>query len=88
MGRSRAGDADRAADGRVAELEAANADLSARLIWRNSGNLFVVLLTSASVGLIPWIVLLAITLPHRYVAAHLDGDLGRLRHRSPRAALP
>jgi len=31
---------------------------------------FVVLLTGASVGLIPWIVLLAITLPHRYVAGH------------------
>jgi hypothetical protein len=31
---------------------------------------FVVLLTGASVGLIPWIVLLAITLPHRYVADH------------------
>jgi hypothetical protein len=29
-----------------------------------------VLLTGASVGLIPWIVLLAITLPHRYVASH------------------
>jgi hypothetical protein len=31
---------------------------------------FVVLLTGASVGLIPWIVLLAITLPHRYIAGH------------------
>jgi hypothetical protein len=31
---------------------------------------FVVLLTGASVGLIPWIVLLALTLPHRYVAGH------------------
>jgi hypothetical protein len=31
---------------------------------------FVMLLTGASVGLIPWIVLLAITLPHRYVAGH------------------
>jgi hypothetical protein len=31
---------------------------------------FVVLLTGASVGLIPWIALLAVTLPHRYVAAH------------------
>jgi hypothetical protein len=30
----------------------------------------VVLLTGASAGLIPWIVLLAITLPHRYVAGH------------------
>jgi hypothetical protein len=29
-----------------------------------------VLLTGASAGLIPWIVLLAITLPHRYVAGH------------------
>jgi hypothetical protein len=31
---------------------------------------FVVLLTAASAGLIPWIVVLAITLPHRYVAGH------------------
>jgi hypothetical protein len=31
---------------------------------------FVVLLTGASVGLIPWIVLLALTLPRRYVAGH------------------
>ena len=30
---------------------------------------FAVLLAGASAGLIPWIVLLAITLPHRYVAA-------------------
>ena len=30
----------------------------------------MVLLTCASVGLIPWIVLLAITLPPRYVAGH------------------
>jgi hypothetical protein len=31
---------------------------------------FVVLLTVASVVLVPWIVLLALTLPHRYVAGH------------------
>jgi hypothetical protein len=31
---------------------------------------FVLLLTGSSVGLIPWIVLLAITLPPRYVAGH------------------
>src|SRR5260370_28861975 len=31
---------------------------------------FVVLLTGASAGLVPWIVLLAFTLPHRYVASH------------------
>jgi hypothetical protein len=35
----------------------------------------VVLLAGASAGLIPWIVLLAITLPHRYVAGHWTGDL-------------
>jgi hypothetical protein len=31
---------------------------------------FVLLLAGASVGLVPWIVLLALTLPHRYVAGH------------------
>jgi hypothetical protein len=31
---------------------------------------FVVLLAGASACLIPWIVLLALTLPHRYVAGH------------------
>lgn len=31
---------------------------------------FVVLLTGASAGLVPWIVVLAFTLPHRYVASH------------------
>jgi hypothetical protein len=31
---------------------------------------FVILLTGASIGLIPWIVLLALKLPHRYVAGH------------------
>lgn len=31
---------------------------------------FVFLMTIASVGLVPWIVLLALTLPHRYVAGH------------------
>ena len=31
---------------------------------------FVVLLTGASVGLVPWIVLLALKLPHRYLAGH------------------
>lgn len=31
---------------------------------------FVLLLTVASVGLVPWIALLALTLPHRYVAHH------------------
>jgi hypothetical protein len=30
----------------------------------------VALLTDASAGLIPWIVLLAVTLPHRYLAGH------------------
>jgi hypothetical protein len=31
---------------------------------------FVVLLTGASVGLMPWIVLMALRLPHSYVAGH------------------
>jgi hypothetical protein len=31
---------------------------------------FVVLLTVASVGLVPWLIVLAFTLPHRYVASH------------------
>jgi hypothetical protein len=31
---------------------------------------FVILLAGASVGLIPWIVVLALTLPHRYIAGH------------------
>lgn len=31
---------------------------------------FVLVLTVASVGLVPWIALLALTLPHRYVAHH------------------
>ena len=31
---------------------------------------FVIVLTVASVGLVPWIVLLALTLPHRYLAGH------------------
>ncbi|MGH8891296.1 MAG: hypothetical protein ACRDV3_16235 [Acidothermaceae bacterium] len=31
---------------------------------------FATLMTLASVGLIPWIVVLALTLPHRYVAGH------------------
>jgi hypothetical protein len=31
---------------------------------------FVIVLTAASVGLIPWVVLLAITLPHHYLAGH------------------
>jgi hypothetical protein len=31
---------------------------------------FVLLLAGASVGLVPWIVLLALTLPRRYVAGH------------------
>ena len=31
---------------------------------------FVVLLTVASAGLVPWIVLLAFTLPHHYLAGH------------------
>jgi hypothetical protein len=31
---------------------------------------FVVILTAASAGLIPWIVVLALTLPHRYLAGH------------------
>lgn len=31
---------------------------------------FVVLLTVASAGLVPWIIFLAFTLPHRYVASH------------------
>ena len=31
---------------------------------------FVILLTVASAGLVPWIVLLGLTLPHRYLAGH------------------
>jgi hypothetical protein len=31
---------------------------------------FVILLTITSAALVPWIVLLALTLPHRYVAGH------------------
>ncbi len=32
--------------------------------------LFVIILMCASVGLIPWIVILALTLPHHYLAGH------------------
>jgi hypothetical protein len=59
---------DRAALGRsLAAIEGELPSLSAGDERRRR---FVVLLTGASVGLIPWIVLLALTLPHRYIAGH------------------
>lgn len=51
-------------------LAALNDELPALNAGDERRRRLVVLLTGASVGLIPWIVLLAITLPHRYVAGH------------------
>jgi hypothetical protein len=51
-------------------LAALNDELPALTAGDERRRRFVVLLTGASAGLIPWIVLLAITLPHRYVAGH------------------
>jgi hypothetical protein len=57
-----------------ASLSRSLAALDAELPSLTAGNerrkRLVVVLTSASAGLIPWIVLLARTLPHRYLAGH------------------
>jgi len=59
---------DRAALGR--SLAAIDGELPSLSAGDERRRRFVVLLTGASVGLIPWIVLLALTLPHRYIAGH------------------
>ena len=52
------------------QLAALSGQLSALSAGDERRRRLAVLLTGASAGLIPWIVLLAITLPHRYVAGH------------------
>lgn len=59
---------DRAALSR--RLAALSAELPSLRAGDQRRKRLIVLLTGASVGLIPWIVLLAVTLPHRYVAGH------------------
>jgi hypothetical protein len=51
-------------------LAALDADLPSLSASDQRRRRLVVLLTGASVGLIPWIVLLGIQLPHRYMAGH------------------
>jgi len=51
-------------------LAALDADLPSLSAGDERRRRFVILMTVASVGLVPWIVLLALTLPHRYVAGH------------------
>ncbi len=51
-------------------LAAIDSDLPSLSAGAERRRRFVILLTVASVGLVPWIVLLALTLPHRYLAGH------------------
>jgi hypothetical protein len=51
-------------------LAAIDRDLPSLSAGNERRRRFVVLLTFASIGLVPWIVLLALTLPHRYLAGH------------------
>ena len=51
-------------------LAAIDSDLPSLSTGAERRRRFVILLTVASVGLVPWIVLLALTLPHRYLAGH------------------
>lgn len=51
-------------------LAAVNAELPSMSAGDRRRRRLVVLLTAASVGLIPWIVLLVITLPRHYIAGH------------------
>jgi hypothetical protein len=51
-------------------LAALDSDLPPQRAGDERRRRFVLLLTAASAGLVPWIVLLALTLPHRYIAGH------------------
>jgi hypothetical protein len=51
-------------------LTALNAELPSLNAGDQRRRRLVVMLTVASAALIPWIVVLAVTLPHRYVAGH------------------
>ena len=51
-------------------LAALDANLPSLSVGDQRRRRFVILMTIASVGLVPWIVLLALTLPHRYIAGH------------------
>lgn len=51
-------------------LAALDGDLPSLSSGEDRRRRFVVLLTATSVGLVPWIILLALSLPHRYVASH------------------
>ncbi|MGZ4592589.1 MAG: hypothetical protein ACXV3C_01895 [Actinomycetes bacterium] len=52
------------------QIAALDADLPSWESGDRRRRRFVLLLSGVSIGFIPWIVLLAVTLPHRYVAGH------------------
>ena len=52
------------------QIAALDADLPSWESGDRRRRRFVLLLSVVSIGFIPWIVLLAVTLPHRYVAGH------------------
>ena len=58
----------------LATIDADLATTDARLLSSSGGERrrrrFAAAMTLASIGLIPWIVVLGLTLPHRYVAGH------------------
>ncbi len=51
-------------------LAAVNAERPSSAAADRRRRLFVILLTCVSLGFIPWIVVLALTLPHHYLAGH------------------